>query len=70
MVSSGVPVRNGSRHIIEGANVALDLLSASTTFRVKHRPKIRLQLRIGKLIIILINLFMINIDFIKSLRKL
>ncbi|ELU17880.1 hypothetical protein CAPTEDRAFT_101739, partial [Capitella teleta] len=47
MVVSGVPVQNGSRHFAEIANVSLDLLSTVTDFRIRHRPKQQLQLRIG-----------------------
>ncbi|ELT89212.1 hypothetical protein CAPTEDRAFT_213138 [Capitella teleta] len=47
MVVSGVPVHNGARHFAEIANVSLDLLSTVTSFRIRHRPKQQLQLRIG-----------------------
>ena len=47
MVVSGVPVRNGTRHTAEIANVSLDLLSTVTSFKIRHRPKMRLNLRIG-----------------------
>jgi len=45
---SGVPVRNGNRHVAEIANVSLDLLSAVTHFKIRHRPHEQLQLRIGQ----------------------
>ena len=45
---SGVPVRNGNRHVAEIANVSLDLLSAVTHFKIRHRPHQQLQLRIGQ----------------------
>ena len=48
MVVSGVPIRNGSRHSAEIADVSLDLLSAVTNFRIRHRPHEQLQLRIGQ----------------------
>jgi len=48
MVVSGVPVRNGNRHVAEIANVSLDLLSAVTHFKIRHRPFQQLQLRIGQ----------------------
>ena len=48
MVVSGVPVRNGSRHSAEIADVSLDLLSAVTHFKIRHRPHQQLQLRIGQ----------------------
>jgi len=47
MVVSGVPVRNGSRHCAEIADVSLNLLSAVTNFKIRHRPHEQLQLRIG-----------------------
>ena len=48
MVVSGLPDRNGQRHVEEVANMALDLLSAVfTTFRIRHRPDQKLLLRIG-----------------------
>jgi len=48
LLVSGVPVRNGNRHVAEIANVSLDLLSAVTHFRIRHRPYQQLQLRIGQ----------------------
>jgi class 3 adenylate cyclase len=47
MVASGVPERNGTRHVAEIANVALELLSEVTHFKIRHRPHQQLQLRIG-----------------------
>ena len=47
MVVSGLPVRNGSRHAGEIATMSLDLLSSVRTFRVKHKPELQMQLRIG-----------------------
>ncbi|XP_052801388.1 atrial natriuretic peptide receptor 1-like [Mya arenaria] len=46
MVASGVP-RRCPQHAAEIANMALDLLSAITSIRVRHLPEARLQLRIG-----------------------
>ena len=48
MVVSGVPTRNGNRHATEIANVSLDLLSAVTHLRIRHRPHQQLKLRIGE----------------------
>ena len=48
MVVSGVPVRNGNRHVAEIANVSLDLLSAVTHFKIRHRPHQQLHLRVGR----------------------
>lgn len=47
MVVSGVPVRNGGKHPVCIADMALDLLSATVTFNVRHRPGFQLQLRVG-----------------------
>ena len=47
MVVSGVPQKNGSKHVSEIANVSLDLLSAVMSFEIRHRPHQKLQLRIG-----------------------
>ncbi|XP_077994091.1 atrial natriuretic peptide receptor 1-like [Glandiceps talaboti] len=47
MVVSGLPTRNGSRHAAEIGNMALDLLSSMTSFKIRHCPGKQLQLRIG-----------------------
>ena len=47
LVVSGVPQRNGTRHFAEIADVSLHLLSAVTSFKIRHRPDLKLQLRIG-----------------------
>ncbi|XP_069135177.1 atrial natriuretic peptide receptor 2-like isoform X2 [Argopecten irradians] len=47
MCVSGLPRKNGRRHAGEIANMALDLLSAVTNFRIRHIPDGKLQLRIG-----------------------
>ncbi|ESO00154.1 hypothetical protein HELRODRAFT_83244, partial [Helobdella robusta] len=47
MVVSGVPSKNGNKHVAEIANVSLDLLSAVMSFKIRHRPHHQLQLRIG-----------------------
>ena len=47
MIVSGLPVRIGNRHAGEIAKTSLDLLSATTTFKVRHKPEAQLQLRIG-----------------------
>ena len=49
VVASGLPVRNGDRHVVEMANCALDLLSAVISFKVPHRPKEKMAIRIGRL---------------------
>lgn len=47
MVVSGLPVRNGTRHAMQIARMALSLLSAVQSFRIRHRPEEPLKLRIG-----------------------
>ena len=47
MVVSGAPKRNGQRHIVEIANMALDLLVMIELFKVKGRTDVNLQLRSG-----------------------
>ncbi|KAK3705058.1 hypothetical protein QZH41_009322, partial [Actinostola sp. cb2023] len=44
---SGLPVRNGVRHAGEIATMALDILSLMTHFKIRHRPQMKLQLRVG-----------------------
>jgi class 3 adenylate cyclase len=47
MVASGLPVRNGNLHVSEIATMALDLLHASSYFKIPHRPTEQLQIRSG-----------------------
>ncbi|XP_054431566.1 retinal guanylyl cyclase 1 [Pteronotus mesoamericanus] len=47
MVASGLPQRNGQRHAAEIANMALDILSAVGSFRMRHMPEVSLRIRIG-----------------------
>ncbi|KAL8204149.1 UNVERIFIED_CONTAM: Nitrogen permease regulator 2 [Gekko kuhli] len=47
MVVSGLPVRNGKMHAHEIVRMALALLEAVKTFRIRHRPNEQLHLRIG-----------------------
>ena len=47
MVVSGLPQRNGDNHAGEIATMSLHLLSAMTTFTIRHLPGQQLQLRIG-----------------------
>lgn len=44
---SGLPVRNGDLHAGHIASMALDLLEAVRSHRIKHRPNERVLLRIG-----------------------
>uniref|UniRef100_A0A3B4W9S0 Guanylate cyclase n=1 Tax=Seriola lalandi dorsalis TaxID=1841481 RepID=A0A3B4W9S0_SERLL len=47
MVVSGLPGRNGKLHGREVARMSLALLDAVKSFRIRHRPKQQLRLRIG-----------------------
>lgn len=47
MVASGLPVPNGNRHAVEIANMALDILSAVGTFKMRHMPDVPVRIRIG-----------------------
>lgn len=47
MVVSGLPVRNGKLHAREIVRMALALLEAVKTFKIRHRPNDQLHLRIG-----------------------
>lgn len=47
MVVSGLPERNENRHAGEIARMSLDLLSATETFKVRHKKDHKIQLRIG-----------------------
>ncbi|KAK7497822.1 hypothetical protein BaRGS_00010956 [Batillaria attramentaria] len=47
MVVSGLPIRNGILHAREIARMSLSLLNAVFTFKIRHRPKDQLRLRIG-----------------------
>lgn len=47
MVVSGLPERNGDRHAGEIASMALHMLSAMMTFKIRHLPHEVMQLRIG-----------------------
>ncbi|KAM9844043.1 guanylyl cyclase C [Aulostomus maculatus] len=47
MVASGLPKRNGDRHAVDIAHMALDILSFVGTFELQHLPGIPLWIRIG-----------------------
>lgn len=47
MLVSGLPERNGSRHVAEIADVSLHLQAAVTDFKIRHLVDNRLRLRIG-----------------------
>jgi len=47
MVVSGLPVRNGTQHAREISRMAISLLNAVRSFKIRHRPHDQLKLRIG-----------------------
>ena len=47
VVCSGLPVRNGNRHVTEIADMSLDILSAVDEFVFPNLPDKSLQFRIG-----------------------
>ena len=47
MVASGLPERNGDKHAGEISSMALHLLSATCSFKIRHLPEETLQLRCG-----------------------
>ena len=47
MVVSGVPLRNGNRHVVEIATMAIDILASTEDFVIPHLPGRQLVLRIG-----------------------
>ena len=47
MVVSGLPQRNGIKHAGEIATMSLDLLHCIKSFRIRHVPDVKLQLRVG-----------------------
>lgn len=47
MVVSGLPIRNGDQHAGQVASMALRLLDAIKSFRIRSRPDETLKLRIG-----------------------
>jgi len=47
MCVSGIPTRNGQRHVTEIARMSLDILDAAKDFHIASMPEVRLSLRIG-----------------------
>jgi len=47
MVASGLPEQNGMNHAREIARMALKLLGAVKSFKIRHQPDKKLLLRIG-----------------------
>ncbi|CAC5381930.1 ANPRA [Mytilus coruscus] len=50
MLASGLPKRNGSRHIREIADCALNILESITTFYIPHQQNQTVRIRIGQYI--------------------
>uniref|UniRef100_A0A8D0GB24 Guanylate cyclase n=1 Tax=Sphenodon punctatus TaxID=8508 RepID=A0A8D0GB24_SPHPU len=47
MVASGLPIRNGRKHVEEISTMSLHFLSATMPFKIRHMPSEKLKLRIG-----------------------
>lgn len=47
MVASGLPRRNGDRHVIDICHMALDILTFMGTFELRHLPGLPVWIRIG-----------------------
>ncbi|KAI6202133.1 Guanylate cyclase [Aphelenchoides besseyi] len=47
LISSGLPRRNGNKHVTEIANLAMDFMKSLMTFRINHLPQHRINIRIG-----------------------
>ncbi|ESO97829.1 hypothetical protein LOTGIDRAFT_104429, partial [Lottia gigantea] len=47
MLASGLPKRNGDKHIKEIADCSMDILSSITTFSIPHQPNKKIRIRIG-----------------------
>nr|XP_008112953.1 PREDICTED: guanylate cyclase 2G [Anolis carolinensis] len=47
MVASGLPIRNGTKHVEEIATMSLHFLSAMISFKIRHMPDEKLRLRVG-----------------------
>jgi hypothetical protein len=47
MVVSGLPLRNGNKHVTEIAKMAVAILDKVQDFIIEHLPDIQLQARIG-----------------------
>jgi class 3 adenylate cyclase len=47
MVVSGLPVRNGDRHAVEIAKMSTAILDNVNTFKIRHKPDVKLRARVG-----------------------
>uniref|UniRef100_A0AAQ6A901 Guanylyl cyclase C n=1 Tax=Amphiprion ocellaris TaxID=80972 RepID=A0AAQ6A901_AMPOC len=68
MVASGLPKRNGNRHAVDIAHMALDILAFVGTFELQHLPGIPLWIRIG--VHSEINLIELSINILQNFAEL
>lgn len=47
MVVSGLPVRNGNRHVEEIGKMSTVILDNVKVFKIRHKPDVQLRARIG-----------------------
>ena len=47
MVASGLPIRNGDKHVVEISNMALCIRESVKKFKIRHLPDVQLRIRIG-----------------------
>ena len=47
MCVSGIPIRNGQRHVTEIARMSLAIIDSARRFHIASMPEVRLSLRIG-----------------------
>ena len=47
MVASGLPIRNGDKHVVEISNMALCIRESVKKFKIRHLPETNLRIRIG-----------------------
>ena len=47
MVASGLPIRNGNKHVVEISNMALSIRESVKKFKIRHLPEEQLRIRIG-----------------------
>ncbi|XP_060074457.1 atrial natriuretic peptide receptor 1-like [Ylistrum balloti] len=47
MIVSGLPEKNGNKHVTEMASVSIALLNEVRKFQIPHKPNVHLEIRIG-----------------------
>ncbi|KAH0623746.1 hypothetical protein JD844_006843, partial [Phrynosoma platyrhinos] len=67
MVASGLPIRNGMKHVEEIATMSLHFLSAMISFKIRHMPNEKLRLRIGIHTALQIHVSMITANALQSI---